>query len=121
MTSPAAMQNPKYPIAGDSPSKIAPAAPGKPTNDRVCPAKVWRRSTMNHPMAPETTATTVPARSALTMNGYLNIASHSVPVAVEGGRLRGSHNDQSTVGGSKDLHPDSIEGAERRRGDDLVG
>ena len=49
--------------------RIAPAAPGNPTNDSVCPAKVCRRSTMNHPIAPETTATIVPARSALTMNG----------------------------------------------------
>ena len=56
-------------VVSGNPSKIAPAAPGKPTRERVCPAKVCRRSTMNHPMAPETTATIVPARSALIMNG----------------------------------------------------
>ena len=45
----------------------APAAPGKPTTARVCPAKVWRRSTMNQPMGPATSATMVPAARALTM------------------------------------------------------
>ena len=36
----------------------------------MCPANVWRLRTMNHPMAPDTTATMVPARNAFTMKGY---------------------------------------------------
>src|SRR5690242_6663027 len=46
---------------------MAPAAPGKPTTARVWPANVSLRSTMNQPATAATTATTVPARSALSM------------------------------------------------------
>ena len=44
---------------------------GSPTSmtARVCPAKLCRRRTMNHPMVAAMTATIVPARKALTMNG----------------------------------------------------
>ena len=41
-----------------------------PATAKVCPTKLCRRSTMNQPIAPATTATTatiVPARSALSM------------------------------------------------------
>ena len=57
----------KYPAVTLTPSQTAAAAPGKDTTARVCPAKLWRRSTMNHPTAAASTATTVPARKALTM------------------------------------------------------
>ena len=67
MTSAAAIAAPKYPIDALTPSRIAPAAPGNETTAKVWPAKLWRRSTMNHPMAPAATATIVPACSALTM------------------------------------------------------
>src|SRR6266436_2446571 len=52
------------------PAYTATAAPGKPAMATVCPAKVWRRSTMNQPTTPAVTAMIVPARYALTMNGY---------------------------------------------------
>jgi hypothetical protein len=41
---------------------MAQAAPGNDTTARVWPAKLCRRSTINHPMAPAMTATMVPAR-----------------------------------------------------------
>src|SRR5438132_976024 len=100
MTSAAATQKPKYPKAGEIPSRIAPAAPGNPTRERVWPANVWRRSTMNHPMVAETTATMVPARNAFTMNGKLKswrrllTVSSSVPVPVDGWRLRRADHHQ---------------------------
>ena len=37
--------------------------------ERVWPANVWRRKTMNQPVMPAITATIVPASSALTMKG----------------------------------------------------
>jgi hypothetical protein len=53
------------------PSQVAPAAPGKPMTATVWPAKDCREglpaSTMKYPTAPATTATMVPARSALSM------------------------------------------------------
>ena len=51
-----------------TPTRIAPAAPGKDTMASVCPAKACRRSTMNQPSAPASTATIVPARNAFSMN-----------------------------------------------------
>src|SRR6266576_156722 len=107
--------------------RIAPDAPGNPANERVCPAKVCRRSTMNHPIAPETTATIVPARKAFTMNGYENswrrlvtrpAPSCVVAVAVHGRWLGGSDDDQASVGGAQDLDGGAVEGAQRLGGDD---
>src|SRR5437660_12627645 len=72
MASAAIEQNPKNPHAAPIPSQVAPAAPGKPTRARVWPAKAWRRRTMNQPIAPAATATTVPARKALTMKWKAN-------------------------------------------------
>src|SRR5258708_39077998 len=60
-------QNQMYQAMAESPSQIAPAAPGKPTTASVCPANVSRRNTMNQPTTAATTATIVPARSALSM------------------------------------------------------
>src|SRR5882757_5905014 len=77
-TTAAARQNPKYPADALTPISVAPAAPGNPTTDSVCPAKLCRRSTMNQPTQPASTATIAPARNALTMNGYAHIRSRSV-------------------------------------------
>src|SRR5437879_4444018 len=77
-TTAAARQNPKYPADALTPIRVAPAAPGNPTTDSVCPAKLCRRSTMNQPTQPASTATIAPARNALTMNGYAHIRSRSV-------------------------------------------
>src|ERR1035437_6316427 len=52
------------------PRSAAPAAPGKPTRARVCPAKLSWRSTMNQPTRAASTATIVPAAKAWTMKGY---------------------------------------------------
>src|SRR5436305_385537 len=52
-----------------TPARPAADAPVNAVTDSVCPANVWRRSTMNQPMTPAITATAVPASSALTMNG----------------------------------------------------
>src|SRR6266700_7529817 len=120
MTRAAALQNAKYPRDGEIPSRTAPAAPGKPTRERVCPANVCRLRTMNHPMAPETTATMVPARKAFTMNGYENscrmlvmrpASSRVVPVAVEGRRLGRAHDHQAAIGGAQDLDGSAVQGA----------
>lgn len=62
----------KKPIAGSTRANAAADPPAKPTTARVCPAKLTRRSTINHPAMPPRTATVVPACSAVTMNGYWN-------------------------------------------------
>src|SRR5947209_8679005 len=57
-------------MAAGSPSKAAPAAPGKAISDRVWPANASRRTSISHPAIPAATATMVPAASALTMKRY---------------------------------------------------
>src|SRR5262245_14550240 len=93
---------------------------------------------MNQPVAAASTATIVPARYALTMNGRDHMswtsamrfhekagsliapARSSVPVAVVGRRLRLSDDDEPPVGGPEHLDRDAVERGEHLRGDHLV-
>src|SRR3989442_12038871 len=98
--------------------------------ERVWPAKVCRRRTMNQPMTPAITATIVPASSALTMNwnetsswrsvtGFqespwkIAASGMCVTVAVNEGRLGLPDDDEPAVGGAQHLDPCSVEPAER--------
>src|SRR5438874_2627122 len=124
-------QMPKYPTATGTPARLAADAPVNAVTDSVCPANVWRRSTMNHPITPAITATIVPAASACCMNGNAKSARTSVtglhesPVKTALMRMvpvqvgRPDHHEPS-VGRAEhfDRHP--VERAERLRGDDLL-
>src|SRR5712692_6516219 len=98
--------------------------------ERVCPAKVCRRRTMNQPVTPAMTATIVPASSALTMNGYekscrrsligfqespwkSEASSMRVAVAVHERRLGLSDDDEPAVGCSQHLDRCAVETAQR--------
>ena len=113
---------------------MAPAAPGKAITESVWPAKVWRRSTMNQPIAPAITATIAPASSACTMKGNSVSCSRSptgsqerlassvdmiVAGVVVGGRLRRADDDEAAVGGLEHLDRRAVEAAQGGAGDDL--
>ena len=94
---------------------------------------------MNQPTTPAMTATTVPASSALTMNGNAVSCRKSetgssdrtarrplselvmlVAIAVVGGRLGQPDDDEAPVGRLQHLDRDAVEAGERRRGDHLA-
>src|SRR6516225_5116436 len=116
-------------------TSAAPAAPGNAMTDRVWPVKLWRRSTMYQPATAASTATIVPASSALTMNGNVNSSRRSVTgssescvftsrnqfvaVAVHVRRLGLADHDQASVSGPEHLDRGAVQLAQRRRGDDL--
>src|SRR5262249_15643086 len=89
--------------------------------------------TMYQPSAPATTATIVPARNALTMNGYwkscmpgserLRSDRHgvAVPVGVPGRGFGLADHDQPAVGGPQHLHRRPVQVGEDRGPDHLVG
>src|SRR5581483_10820386 len=149
MTSAAATQNPKYPYPDATPSSTAPAAPGNPAREMVCPAKLWRRSTMNQPTTPAVTAMIVPARYAFTIDGSDHISWMSrttfqesdhaglpgmavgslplralirvrVPVGVQRGRLRPSDDDEAAVGGTQHLDRRAVQAGQCLSRDDLL-
>ncbi len=122
------------------PSSSAPAAPGNPTTASVCPVKLWRRSTMNQPMAPARTATMVPAPKALHHERVVEQLPH-VADEVPGERgieaaAAGDHgwwrwserlglsgladDDQPPVGRGEDLDRRPVEARQRLAGDDLA-
>src|SRR3954468_9655661 len=94
---------------------------------------------MNHPMTPEVIPTTVPARSAFTMNGkskswvtsrtrsHVSFASVAaltsvlVPVVVVRRRLGLADDDEPSVGRGEHLDAGAVEAAEGLAGDHLVG
>src|SRR5213592_4558126 len=97
--------------------------------ERVCPAKVCCRRTMNQPVTPAMTATIVPASSAWTMNGndtsswksligfqespWKRAASAMrVTVAVHERRLGLSDDDEPAVGGAQYLDRHAVQTAE---------
>ena len=79
-------------MTGSMPSTSAPAAPVKPSSEIACTAKLAPRVTTNMPIAPETTATTAPASSAVwtkcwpssSVNIRRATSSHVVDVLVVG-------------------------------------
>src|SRR5947209_19754901 len=131
-------ENTKKPTAAGRPISSAPAAPGKAISDSVCPAKLSRRRTMNHPVSPAVIATAVPAASALTMKGNCvsrrtsdtrlrdTPASGSgsvpmpMPVAVMGRRFRQADDEETAVAGAQDFDRNSVEPGQRLGGDHLV-
>src|SRR4051812_44030791 len=120
------------------PSQTAAAAPGNPTTASVCPANASRRSTMNQPITPASTATTVPARKAFTMKWKSNswatsrarfqlsgaVASAStsdVAVAVMSGCFGLTHHDEAAVGRPQHLDGRAVQLRQRLGRDDLLG
>src|SRR5947209_2448890 len=112
--------------------------------ERVCDAKAWRRSTTYQPTMPASTATIVPAASALTMNGNVNSwrrssigLGESVGIALMGGvgscggrrsrvavtvmvgRIRLADHDEAAVGRAQDLDRGAVQLGQRRGVDDL--
>src|SRR4051794_36196562 len=93
---------------------------------------------MNHPMTPEVIPTTVPARSAFTMNGkskswrtsrarshvsFGSVAAPTsvlVPVVVVGRRLGLADDDEPAIRRGEHLDAGAVEAAERLAGDHLV-
>src|SRR6516164_8585665 len=104
--------------------------------DRVWPVKLWRRSTMYQPTTAASTATIVPASSALTMKGNVSSSRRSVigssescvftsrnqfvAVAVDVGRLGLPDHDHATVLRSQHLDRGAVELAQRRGRDDYL-
>src|SRR5690348_7750856 len=104
--------------------------------DSVWPAKACRRSTMYQPTTAASTATIVPASSALTMNGKANSSRRSViglseswvlisghelvPVTVMVRRLRMPDDDQAAVGRPQHLDRRAVQLAQRARRDHLL-
>src|SRR2546430_7752020 len=124
-------QMPKYPTATGTPARLAADAPVKAVTDSVCPANVWRRSTMTHPITPAITATIVPAASACCMNGNAKSARTSVtglhesPVKTElvsmvPVQVGCTDHYEPSVGRAEDFDRDAVQRAERLSRDDLL-
>src|SRR5579864_4522263 len=113
-----------------TPARLAADAPVNAVTDSVCPANVWRRSTMNQPITPAMTATIVPAASACCMNGNVKSACTSVtgfpesPVKTELVGMvpmeigRADHHEPP-VGGAKNVDRHAVQRAQRLGGDDV--
>src|SRR5919108_476670 len=113
---------------------MAAAAPGKATIESVWPAKVCWRTTMNQPTMAAVTATIVPASRALTMNGNAVNSRRSdagfqerpaamrlvgMALGVDRRWFRLADDDQTAIGGPKDLDCDAVKTAEGLARDDL--
>src|SRR5689334_8621371 len=89
-------------------------------SDRVWPAKVCWRTTMNQPIADAVTATTVPAISAFVMKWNWNSWSMCMTRVVDRGRLGRANHHQAAVRALEHLDRSGVEGAQGLRGDHLA-